>query len=226
MAFTVDQKLFSLDFQSGQTQWVFDGGAPANLLMRSASAPVASGNEIFLGTSEGLVFSVALGSGKENWKFDLGGDDGRFRDIVGEIGVGNRQVFLTRYDGQVFAINASQKPSDPLWKESFPSITSSAYRDGTFYLSCVNGDMIALQASNGHQLWRVNLGQSIKSITIGEKSVFVGGSRGRIMSLNSADGKIIWHDDLEGILTQQQVVIDDQIYFSTGLKVLYSYKIL
>ncbi len=225
LAYTVDQKLFSLDFQTGQTQWVFDAGTPSSLTMRSAAAPVASGNEVFLGNSDGQLFSISLASGKENWKIEVGKDDSRYRDIVGEIAVGNRQVYVTRLDGQVFAYGTVQKPSDALWQESYPTITASAYRDGTLYLASVNGDVSALQASNGRVLWKVGLGQAVKSITLGEKSIFLGGSEGRITALNNTDGRILWYDDLKGVLTQQPVVIDDQIYYSTGLKVIYSYKL-
>lgn len=226
LAYTVDQKLFGLDFQSGQNLWVYDAGLPGNLLLRTAASPVVAGNEIYLGTSEGEVHAVALATGKELWKMDPGGDDARFRDVVGEIGLGQNQIYVTRYDGTVFAVDTMQRPSEPQWKEKFPSITSSAYRDGTLYIGGLNGDLIALQASSGRQLWKTNLGQSIKSLTIGENAVFVAGSQGRITALSNAKGEILWHDDLRGIPTRQPIVVDEQIYFATGLKVLYGYKIL
>lgn len=226
IAYSVDQKLFGLDFQSGQSIWVYDAGLPSNLLLRSAAAPVVAGNEVYIGTSEGEVHAVALGTGKEIWKMDPGGEDTRFRDVVGEIGLGQHQVYVTRYDGTVFAIDTLQRPTDPLWKEKFPSITTSAYRDGTLYLGGLNGDLIALQASSGRQLWKTKLGQSVKSLTIGENAIFVGGSQGRVTALSNAKGEILWYDDLHAILSRQPVVVDEQIYFATGLKVLYGYKIL
>jgi outer membrane protein assembly factor BamB len=193
--------------------------------MRSLAPPVASGGEVFLGNSDGQLFSISLSSGKENWKIDLGGQDSRFRDVVGEIAVGNKQVYVARQDGQVYAYSTVQKPTDSLWRESFPTATSTAYRDGTFYLGCVNGDLIAIQATNGRQLWKVALGQSIKSITLGEKAIYIGGSEGRIVALNSINGAKLWFDDVRGVLTQQPVVVDDQIHYATGLKAIYSYKI-
>ncbi len=226
LAYTVDQKLFGLDFQSGQNLWVYDGGLPSALLLRSAAGPVVSGNDVYIGTSEGEVHAVALATGKELWRMDAGGEDARFRDVVGDIGIGQHQIYVTRNDGTVFALDTLSRPSEPLWKEKFPSITSSAYRDGTLYVGCLNGDLIALQAVSGRQLWKVNLGQSVKSLTIGESAIFVGGSQGRVTALSNASGGLLWHDDLRGILTRQPVVVDEQIYFATGLKVLYGYKIL
>ena len=226
LAYSADQKLYAIDFQSGQHLWVYDTGTTSNLLLRAGVGPVVAGSEVIFGTTEGDVRSVSLNSGKENWKLDPGKDDFRFKDVVGEIGLGNHQIYVARSDGLVYAADTMHKPSNAIWKETFPSVTSSAYRDGTYVVGCINGDLIALQARSGRQLWRVNVGTSIKTITIGEKAIFVGGSQGRIAELSSATGQIIWHDDLQGVLTRQPIVVDEQIYFATGLKVLYSYKVL
>jgi outer membrane protein assembly factor BamB len=184
------------------------------------------GSEVIFGTTEGDLRSVSLNSGKENWHLDPSREDFRFKDVVGEIGIGNHQVYVARSDGLVFGVDILHAPNDTIWRENFPSVTSSAYREGTYVVGCINGDLIALQASSGRQLWKTNVGTSIKTITIGEKAIFVGGSQGRITALSSASGQILWHDDLQGVVSRQPIVVDDQIYFATGLKVLYSYKVL
>ncbi len=226
LAYSADQKLYAIDFQTGQHLWVYDTGTTANLLLRAGVGPVVAGSEVIFGTTEGDLRSVSLNSGKENWKLDPSREDFRFKDIVGEIGLGNHQVYAARSDGLVFAVDTLNRPNDVLWKENFPSVTGSAYRDGTYVVGCINGDLIALQASTGRQLWKVNVGASVKTITIGEKAIFVGGSQGRITAVSGANGQILWHDDLQGVVTRQPVVVDDQIYFATGLKVLYSYKVM
>ncbi|MCX6131057.1 MAG: PQQ-binding-like beta-propeller repeat protein [Proteobacteria bacterium] len=226
LALSTDQKLFAFDFQTGQNLWVYDSGTGASILMRNGAGPVVSGAEVFIGTSDGDIRSISLSTGKENWKLGLGREDFRFKDIVGEIGLGNHQIYVTRYDGIVSAIDTTRQASNVLWKENFASITTSLYRDGTLYVACINGDLIALQASSGRQIWKSNLGQSIKSLTLGEKAIFAGGSQGRITAVANNSGQILWHDDLQGALSRQPVVVDEQIYFSTGLKALYSYKIM
>jgi outer membrane protein assembly factor BamB len=226
LAYSADQKLYAIDFQSGQHLWVYDTGTTANLLLRAGAGPIVAGSEVIFGTTEGDVRSVSLNSGKENWKLDPSREDFRFRDVVGEIGLGNHQIYVARSDGLVFAVDTLNRPNDVLWKENFTSVTSTSYRDGTYVVGCINGDLIALQASTGRQLWKVNLGESIKTITIGEKAIFVGGSQGRITAVSGANGHTLWHDDLEGVLTRQPIVVDDEIYFATGLKVLYSYKVM
>lgn len=226
LAYSVDQKLYGIDFQSGQNLWVYDAGTAPNLLLRSGAGPQVTGSEVFLGTADGDVRSISLANGKENWRMRPIKDDFRFKDIVGEIGVSNNQIYLTRYDGLVFAVDTAQKPRDPSWEKTYPSITTSAYRDGTIYIGCLNGDLVALQAATGKQLWKVNLGQSIKSLTAGEKAIFVGGSQGRVSAVSLAGGQLLWHDDLGGVLTKQPFVLEDEIYFASGLKVIYGYKIL
>lgn len=226
LAYSADQKLYAIDFQTGQHLWVYDTGTTANLLLRAGAGPVVAGSEVIFGTTEGDVRSVSLNSGKENWKLDPSREDFRFKDVVGEIGMGNHQIYAARSDGLVFAVDTLNKPNDVLWKETFPSVTGSAYRDGTYVVGCINGDLIALQASTGRQLWKVNVGASVKTITIGEKAIFVGGSQGRITAVSGANGQILWHDDLQGVVTRQPIVVDDEIYFATGVKVLYGYKVM
>ncbi len=226
IAYTVDQKLYSIDFQTGQTLWAYDAASSPNLLVRTGAAPQVVGNEVFIGTVEGDIRSIHIANGKENWRLRPGKDDFRFKDIVGEIAVGNNQLYVTRYDGLIFGLDIQTKPNGTLWEVPTSSITTSAYRDGTYYVACMNGELLAIQASNGRQLWKTKLGESIKSLTIGEKAIFVGGSQGRIAAVTLAGGQLLWHDDLQGALTKQPFVLDDEIYFSTGLHVIYSYKIL
>ncbi|MBC7661496.1 MAG: PQQ-binding-like beta-propeller repeat protein [Chitinophagaceae bacterium] len=226
LAYTVDQKLYSIDFQAGQTLWAYDAASSPNLLIRTGAAPQVVGNEVFIGSVEGDIRSIHIASGKENWRLRPGKDDFRFKDIVGEIGVGTNQIYATRYDGLIFGIDIQAKPNGTLWEVTAPSITTSAYRDGTMYIGSMNGELLAIQASNGRQLWKAKLGQSIKSLTVGEKAIFVGGSQGRISAVALSGGQLLWHDDLGGNVTKQPFVLDDEIYFSTGLKVIYSYKIL
>lgn len=226
LVYTVDQKLYSIDFQAGQTLWAYDAASSPNLLIRTGAAPQVVGNEVFIGSVEGDIRSIHIANGKENWRLRPGKDDFRFKDIVGEIGVGNNQLYVTRYDGLIFGVDIQSKPNGTLWEVSAPSITTSAYRDGTLYVGSMNGELMAIQASNGRQLWKAKLGQSIKSLTVGEKAVFIGGSQGRISAVSLASGKVLWHDDLGGSVTKQPFVLDDEIYFSTGLKTIYSYKIL
>lgn len=226
LVYTVDQKLYSIDFQSGQTLWVYDAMSSPTLLVRTGAAPQVVGNDVYIGTVEGDIRSIHIATGKESWRMKPGKDDFRFKDIVGEVGVGNNQIYLTRYDGLIFGLDISSKPNGTLWELAVPSITTSAYRDGTIYVGGMNGEVLAVQASNGRQLWKVQLGQSVKSLTVGEKAVFVGGSQGRISAVALGTGKLLWHDDLGGSVSKQPFVLDDEIYFSTGLKVIYSYKIL
>lgn len=226
LVYTVDQKLYSIDFQSGQTLWAYDATSSPNLLVRTGAAPQVVGNDVFIGTVEGDIRSIHIATGKESWRLKPGKDDFRFKDIVGEVGVGNNQIYMTRYDGLIFGLDITSKPNGTLWEATVPSITTSAYRDGTIYVGGMNGEVTAFQASNGRQLWKLQLGQSVKSLTVGEKAVFVGGSQGRISAIALGSGKLLWHDDLGGSVTKQPFVLEDEIYFSTGMKVIYSYKIL
>jgi len=43
--------------------------------------------------------------------------------------------------------------------------------------------------------------------------------------LAAADGTIQWHDDLGGDIASIPILSEDSIYFATGLKNIYGYKL-
>ncbi|MEZ4741766.1 MAG: PQQ-binding-like beta-propeller repeat protein [Bdellovibrionota bacterium] len=109
LVITASQYLYSVDFQSGETQWLVDGGRPLGLTVRSLSAPVVYNENVYFGTSSGEIVSVSMATGKIEWRYDPEYTDSRFKDIVGEMLVVNNRLIFSRYDGLVGAISLSAK---------------------------------------------------------------------------------------------------------------------
>ncbi len=63
----------------------------------------------------------------------------------------NGVVYVSSYDGNLYALNASTGAQ--LWSNPAPVFSSPAVANGVVYIATENGNMFALNASTGAQLW-------------------------------------------------------------------------
>jgi outer membrane protein assembly factor BamB len=225
LALTARQQLYSIDAQSGTTQWLYDAGAPETIAIQAGSGPVVQGDTAYIGLSNGEIHAIQLDTGKLLWKLNPGYVDGRFHDVVGELAVFGNNLIVTRYDGLVGAMSLTESDHRLTWKEELTSLTTSVIRNGRIYVGLLNGDIHALDGASGRKLWRTQLGQAIGSIVATDENIFVSGVRGKIAKLNLESGEFNWHDNLSGSLASKPVLLETEVLFSTGLKVLYGYRI-
>lgn len=225
---TVAQQLIAIDFQTGATHWVFElsSGESQNLLLQNAVTPIVSDRQVIAGATNGEIHGVNLEDGVSIWRVNPGATEARFSDVVGELAMDGEHVLFARYDGIVGAIDVKSSDHRVVWKEQLPSASVSAFRSGAYYVGTVAGDIQAFEAASGHKQWSTGIGQAITSLTIGEKYLYVGGTSGRVAALDRENGALMWIDDIEGIVTRFPVVLNDQIFFATGMRVLYGYKLL
>jgi outer membrane protein assembly factor BamB len=226
LAVNVDQKLFALDFKTGDRRWVFDAGRPGNLVLQGGAPPAVSGRTVYFGSANGELFALDLASGQQRWKYAPKFSEFRFKDIIGELALANNLLVAARYDGKVMALDVSGQQRRLVWEKNFSSATTTAFRDGVFYVGLLNGEVVALQAPSGKKLWQVQTGEALQALTTGETALYTSGTNGRITAIRNKDGLLLWHDDVEGSLAHAPLLFDKRLYFATGLKVLYGYKIL
>lgn len=225
IAVTAAQNLYSLDFQTGKIKWIYDVGFPQGVIVHSLAAPLVYKESVIVGTSSGEVVAVSLSEGKLKWKFNLGYTKDRFSDVVGEMTVVNERLLISRYDGLVASLSLRGETRKLAWSKKFPSVATSVFRNGRFYLGLVNGDLLALQVADGHTIWKSKTGQTISVLTAGERKIYVAGSSGRVTALFSSDGKLAWQDELGGVITTPTFYYGKNLFFSTGGHNLYGYKI-
>lgn len=224
IAVTADLNVYSLDLKTGQKNWVYEVKTTETLLSQSLPAPEIHGEKIYFGTSDGQLITLSLKQGKSLWKYNPEYSSEKFRSAVGSIFFSGENVLFSRNDGLVAAIPYTSTPQDNSWLQKLPSITTSNFRDSVYYVGCINGEIYAMDPNKGTVLWRYATGQPISSIFIGETFVITSGSNGRITSL-TLNGNLKWHDDVDGSLNQEPFPIGDTLYFPSGNKVLYGYKV-
>ncbi len=225
VAVSVGQVIYSIDFQSGRQNWLFDAGFPENLVLRTSAAAVIAGGEVLIGTASGEIISLSLATGKQEWKTNPLYTESRFKDVIGEMVVVNSRLIFARYDGLVGAIQLSGTDKSLVWKESYPSLATSRYRGGKYFVGSVAGDVSALDSQDGKMLWRTSTGQTVSSMVIGETNIVTVGSSGRIHNLNIGDGRLEWHDDVGGDVSSPMTLARDFLYVPTSLRNVYVYRI-
>lgn len=225
---TASQVLHALDFQTGQILWVYDGGFPEGLTIRGRTKPLIHDGKVYIGVSSGEIVSVDAETGKVDWRHNPDFVDGQFHEFVGELVIRGDALIFVRYDGLVGALDLKSSSRNLIWKDVFPSLSTSIVRGERIYLGGVNGDVMAkaLGSKQSELIWRYSTGVPLSYFVISEDLVIGVGTKGRLSGLSASDGNLLWHDDLEGSLETPPVLIEGALYFSTGLKNLYGFHLV
>ena len=122
-------------------------------------------------------------------------------------GMKDKTGYLSAIDKQTGDI-LWQKPYGPVWSKSYPGArTTPTYDNGKLYVFSSMGNLFCFDAENGKELWKLDTESSVgaRNITWGmTESVIVdgdvvyctpGGDKAVVISVNKADGKIIWKTD-------------------------------
>lgn len=224
---TASQILYAIDFQTGKTEWLYDSGFPEGIVVASQSPPITRDGVVYLGLTTGELAAVDLKSGTELWRFNPVYSEGRFKDLVGEIGAGKEHLVVARYDGFIGGIRVGDSSTkvEVLWRHLLGSITTSLFRDGRFYVSTAAGDLICYESTSGKQIWKTTLGDSVGRMTSDENTLYFAGNTGLVGAVDQRSGRLLWYDELSAKLSVQPAIIEDKIYFATGLKNLYGYSL-
>jgi outer membrane protein assembly factor BamB len=225
LVYTAGQVLYSIDFQTGKPNWLFDAGFPEGLTIRGGVVPVVHDNRVLLGTASGEIVAVDQQTGKSLWRYNPAFNDSKFHDLVGELVVRNNQLLVTRYDGLVASVDLASSERRLVWQNQLPSSATSAFRNGRYYVGTVSGVLHAFDASTGREVWQTVTGTSVGHIVAGEAVVYAVGSNGRLSAIDTVSGSILWHDDVAGEVASAPFVHDVALHVATGLRNIYSWKL-
>lgn len=159
-----DHNLYAIDAASGALKWKFRTGG------RVASSAAVVNGVIYFGSYDGYLYAVDL-SGKERWKFQTNGE--------------------RRYAGKHLH---GAEPAAEMMPDPFDVYLSSPnVVDGTVYFGSGDGNVYALDASNGNQKWKFQTGDVIHSSpAVADGILYVGSWDTYFYALETATGKEKW----------------------------------
>jgi outer membrane protein assembly factor BamB len=226
---TASQSLHNVDFASGRSKWLFDGGSPDFLTIRTLAAPTVNRGTVYFGIASGEVLGVDLASGKEVLRVNPDPTPSRFRDVVGPLYVAAAdKLLVSRSDGLVSCLYTDgAKKGSSCWEKPLHSdgITATHFAEGTLFIGTFNGYISAIAAQQGKKLWQQDTNGTISSLTLSKGTLYSSTTKGKITALVAADGTYRWSDHLESLVTSAPVMSEEGIYFLTGQNSIYGYRL-
>jgi outer membrane protein assembly factor BamB len=160
-----------------RTIWQTETGKGSDDDSRLTAAPVVADGRIFVLDAKAHVFAFNAGDGKPLWDKDLAPqspDESDFWNVFGLFGSGMEIDPSKGFGG------------------------GTAYDDGKLFVSTGFGEVFALDADTGKQLWRANLEVPIVNAPVANGGrVFISSEDNHFVALAQSDGRVLW--DHQGI---------------------------
>jgi len=192
--------VLALDPASGKKLWEKVLGAPVR------AAPTATGDRVFVVTSEGRTFCLNGADGNEIWV--VRGLPQQASLVMNTSPAVDNDVVVVPYpSGDLVAIRTSD--GSAVWSESLARTRSTsqltslsdaarpAIDSGTVFAVGHGGRMVATQIKTGERLWSLNV-PSTQTPWVAGDSVFVVDTSGQLMAIAKREGKVQWTMQLPG----------------------------
>jgi outer membrane protein assembly factor BamB len=182
----------------GGVRWRFRTDGPIR------STPAVAEGRIYFGSADGHVYAVDL-QGHEVWKTDLGAG------INSSPAVADGRVILQTHKGEIVALSADQ--GAVIWRvQTGPVIPFEwGFESGDYYdsspvvvgskvwIGAGDGNLYALDAANGKEIWRFKTEGRIRSSPAVSGGVaYVGSMDGSLYAVDAESGKLRWRFDTQG----------------------------
>ncbi len=223
-----DGNVYAIDEYAGVQKWLFSTGqfilaspAVSNGLVYITTACPTSGGQPFSCTG-GSVYALDEATGSVVWQklepVPISSSplvaDGRV--FYGIIALGNGRV-LARF-AMSGNLNWTAYLSDAV--EVPPSVDN-----GRVFVGQIDGAIVALNETNGAQLWRVVPSGAVTFQTapaVGYGMVFTGSISRGLVALNENTGATVWTFATGGSNTTSVALSGGRVYFGTGRGIVYS----
>lgn len=192
--------VFALDPGTGKVIWEKSVGVPVR------AAPTASGDRVYVITSEGRFLCLSGVDGTELWS-TRGLPQQASRVMTVSPAVSSDIVVVPYPSGDVVALKTID--GSAVWTESLnrarttsqltalSDAASPAIDNGMVFAVGHAGRMIATNSATGERAWSLNIAGTQTPCVAGE-SVFVVDTTGQLMAITRKDGKIQWTTKLPG----------------------------
>jgi serine/threonine protein kinase len=198
-----DFSLYAVDFRTGRINWSY---ATKD---RVRSTPRIAHEHVFFGSDDGKVYALGLGTGRFLWSYDMASPV-RSRPFVT-----NDLVIVGAESGEVIALGLSGSRK---WSyRTKRGVISSPYVDtaeGIVYVGSTDGNMYALDATNGYNSWRFRTNGPIVSSPIEHKGyVYFGSADGNFYCLNAQTSRERWKFQCDKPIVSSPIVYRNSVYF-------------
>ncbi|UYL08165.1 PQQ-binding-like beta-propeller repeat protein [Bdellovibrio sp. SKB1291214] len=214
--------LYALDAATGRQVWLYSRQDTSVFSIRGGSKPAIRNGNLYVGFSDGSLVAFNAKSGVVTWELQLNRNK-RFRDIDASPILDGEQIYIAGYDDKLYAVSAAK--GEVLWRVDQGGYSSVTIAGDRIYYPTTNGEVLALNKSNGQKVWSYKVKDGIATqVKLFKGILTFGESQGRLQFLDAGTGQAL--GDMEpgrGILSAPQVDESaNRVYFISGEANLYA----
>lgn len=190
-----DGQVFALEAETGKRLWVYQSAVPA-LTLRGHSGAVIAKGKVITGFANGKLVALSLRDGKLLWEASIAQPRGRTEldrmvDIDADPLVVGETVYSVSYQGRVAAVDINN--GRQIWSREESSYSGMTADTRYLYLSDAEGNVLALDRSDGATLWIQDKlgGHQLSAPGVLGDLVLVGDHKGLLYGLSKEDGSLV-----------------------------------
>ena len=154
---TADGRIFALNRIDGKRQWVFQRATPA-LTLRTNAGVVSNRGTLYAGYPGGKIVAIEIEGGKPIWEATISLARGateleRVADVAGVPVLDDSRVCAAVYQGRTGCVETLS--GNVLWSREISSPDGVAVDAKNVYVADVDGNVFALDKTNGATLWKL-----------------------------------------------------------------------
>lgn len=199
----------ALDAATGAVVWS-NATLPSSPL---SSSPAVDSGRVFFGLDDGSVTALNETDGKAIWRVVPGGAS-VIRNApaiaYGRVYVGSANRF--------FALNEITGATAWSFNTGNTNTTSAVVNNGVVYFGTGRGNVYAVNATTGTQLWVATTGASVSSspaLSLGSSMILVGSNDHYLYALNATSGIRLWRFVTSAAIWSSPAIADSRVFFGS-----------
>lgn len=219
-AATVYGEVVALDAASGAVRWRQRVDAPV------VGAPAVADGVVYVSGRDGSAWAIDAADGKVRWQvFGAPGKAGYLGSAAPTVG--DRAVIFPSNAGDLMAVlkigggtkiwhgSLAGKRLGRAYASNFDITGDAALVGKTLYTGTAAGRTVAIEASNGQQIWSAGEG-ALGPLAVAGGSVFLVSDEARLVRLDAASGETVWSVEMPHYEPTRKVVKRKAIYAHYG----------
>jgi outer membrane protein assembly factor BamB len=192
---TVDGRLHALAPEDGHELWQQEQQVP-RLSLRGTASPRIVGDVVVCGFDNGKVLAVNAADGTVAWEATVTPPHGRtelerLSDIDSAVDVAGHDVYAVGFQGRVamLALDTGQI----WWSHEASGYRGISLDDDTLYLADASGEVAALKARSGAEVWRQKSLQfrALSALGVLDTTLVTGDFQGYVHWIDKATGALV-----------------------------------
>lgn len=175
--------LYALDAKTGKQIWLYSRVETSSFTIRGASEPVADGQNIYVGFSDGTLVAFNAQTGSVVWEKVLNKNK-KFKDIDAKILIVKDEIFVSGYDDSLICLDKAT--AQVIWKVNHGGFYSATlFRDKIYYPTS-NSQLLVIDPKGGKIEKKLDIknGIATQAVPFGDYLVF-GETSGQVKFLNA-----------------------------------------